>query len=407
MKKLVYSLLAIFILLPELLVAQASIVKTQPDSIKLEGDSTNTPEGDGITFSGQLSGWMMVLPDNDMPLWAGARYIPQLNYRVDLPSKRLLDFELAANLSANIGSKPFIKSETDGAIKPYRAWARYSNESFELRAGLQKISFGSASLIRPLMWFDRTDPRDPLQMTDGVWGLLARYYFMNNTNIWLWGLYGNKRPSAWDLLVTKSTIPEYGGRIQLPVFGGEGGFSYHHRAVTNSLVSGIVIDSLINKSNIPENRFGIDGKWDLGAGVWFEASWTNKQITLFEYLSNQHLVNLGADYTFGIGNGLNVIIEHLLVSQDKTAFEFRQPVNFSVTSVSYPIGLFDNISAIIYYDWRNQSLYNFIRWKKDLSRFTIYGMIFWNPDKGVLPMTNDQRNLLAGKGVQVMVVFNH
>jgi len=54
---------------------------------------------------------------------------------------------------------------------------------------LQKINFGSATLFRLLMWFDRIDPRDPLKLTDGVYGLLLRYYFHNNTNIWLWGLY--------------------------------------------------------------------------------------------------------------------------------------------------------------------------------------------------------------------------
>ena len=27
------------------------------------------------------------------------------------------------------------------------------------------------------------DPRDPLQLTNGVWGLLGRYYFMNNANL--------------------------------------------------------------------------------------------------------------------------------------------------------------------------------------------------------------------------------
>ena len=68
---------------------------------------------------------------------------------------------------------------------------RYSSDQFELRLGLQKINFGSASMLRPLMWFDQMDPRDPLHLTDGVWGLLARYYFLNNANIWLWGLYGN------------------------------------------------------------------------------------------------------------------------------------------------------------------------------------------------------------------------
>lgn len=62
----------------------------------------------------------------------------------------------------------------------FRFSGQLSGRVSELRLGLQKINFGSAQLFRPLMWFDKMDPRDPLQMTDGVWGALYRYYFRNN-----------------------------------------------------------------------------------------------------------------------------------------------------------------------------------------------------------------------------------
>lgn len=35
------------------------------------------------------------------------------------------------------------------------------------------------------MRFDQVDPRDPLKLTDGVRGLLGRYCFLNNADIWL------------------------------------------------------------------------------------------------------------------------------------------------------------------------------------------------------------------------------
>jgi hypothetical protein len=72
--------------------------------------------------------------------------------------------------------KDFNSFSSNGDIKPYRLWARYSTSQLEIRAGLQKINFGSANILRPLMWFDQMDPRDPLQLTDGVWGILGRYY---------------------------------------------------------------------------------------------------------------------------------------------------------------------------------------------------------------------------------------
>ena len=84
-------------------------------------------------------------------------------------------------------------------------------------------------MLRPLMWFDKIDPRDPLQLTDGVWGLLARYYFLNNANIWLWGLYGNEKPKTWEIGKTNQHYPEFGGRFQSPVPKGEAAVSYHFR----------------------------------------------------------------------------------------------------------------------------------------------------------------------------------
>ncbi|MBN2274896.1 MAG: hypothetical protein JXK95_11220, partial [Bacteroidales bacterium] len=137
---------------------------------------------DSLQFKGQMSAWALYNPGNTLPIYLGGRYIPQLNYSIQLPKKGKIDFEASANINGMAGFHPFDTGNTDGKIKPYRLWARYSTRQFELRLGLQKINFGSASMLRPLMWFDKLDPRDPLQLTDGVWGLLARYYFLNNAN---------------------------------------------------------------------------------------------------------------------------------------------------------------------------------------------------------------------------------
>merc|ERR1712127_1137306 len=105
-----------------------------------------------------------------------------------------------------------------------------NTNQFELRVGLQKIDFGSASLLRPIQWFNQIDPRDPLQLTNGVYGVLGRYYFLNNANIWLWTLYGNEKTRGFDALETNKKVPEFGGRIQYPTKKGEIALSYHHRS---------------------------------------------------------------------------------------------------------------------------------------------------------------------------------
>jgi len=357
---------------------------------------------DSLYFKGQISAYTHVNPNNKLPWWNGARYIPQLNYRYDLKENRLIDFEASANLYGNMGIRPFDSTCSNGDLKPYRLWARYSTSQFELRAGLQKINFGSASLLRPLMWFDQIDPRDPLKLTDGVWGVLARYYFLNNANIWLWGLYGNKNTKGWESFATEKKTPEYGGRIQLPVPKGEAGFSFHHRNADCRSLS----DSITIFGSVPENRFGFDARFDIVVGFWLEASWSSYSEDLGP-LSNQEIINLGADYTFGIGNGLTLIYEQLIASNDNKLFEFDNPVVFSLLSLSYPVTMFDNLSAIIYYDWKNSRIYNFVNWQKQFNKVTLYLMGYINPKEYNIPTQVTDEILYAGSGIQLMLVFNH
>jgi hypothetical protein len=364
-------------------------------------DSTTQHTG-AFNFKGQLSTYTHLNLGNDLPWWSGGRYIPQLNYELELEKERKIDFEASANIYGNMGLLPFDSASFNGDLKPYRIWARFSTRQFELRAGLQKINFGSASILRPLMWFDQMDPRDPLQLTDGVWGILARYYFLNNANIWLWGLYGNDRLKGWEAFPSLGTIPEFGGRIQSPVPRGEAGLSYHHRIADCSLVANGGADL----SKVPENRFGLDAKFDVVVGLWLEASWSNYNGDLGNY-SNQEIVNLGIDYTFGIGNGLTVILEQLVASYDQKPFSFSDPLTFSLLNVSYPIGMFDDVNAIIYYDWTNNRIYNFLNWQKQFNSFTFYLMGYINPKDYRIPTQATDEILYAGNGIQVMLVFNH
>ena len=357
---------------------------------------------DTLMYQGQGSAWLNVNPGNELPLWLGGRYIPQVNYQIIPAEERMIDFEVSANINGSCGLHPFDSFSTDGIVKPYRLWARYSTNRLELRLGLQKINFGSATMLRPLMWFDQVDPRDPLQLTDGVWGLLSRYYFLNNINIWLWGLYGNEGPKTWEIGKTTQKTPEFGGRVQTPLPRGEAAFSFHHRNA-DMREFGYVFQDF---EKVPENRFGFDGKWDIETGLWFEASWIRKRKDAGIF-TNQQIFNIGADYTVGIGSGLHVVYEQLLFSYDQKAFAFENNNHFSGASISYPIGIFDNISAIVYYDWTNHNMYNFINWQRQFKYLTWYLMAFWNPETFQLPQQSEAGQMFAGRGLQLMVVVNH
>lgn len=363
---------------------------------------TGAKAQDSVAFKGQLSAYTHVNSSNTFPWMSGIRYIPQLNLGRRWNDKNLIDLEASANLFANAGVRPFSESDLSGRIKPYRLWSRYSTSQFELRAGLQKINFGSASLLRPLMWFDQIDPRDPLKLTDGVWALLARYYFLNNTNIWLWGLYGNENRKGWETIGSKSNIPEYGGRIQFPMPQGEAGFSFHHRVADGSTVA----DQLAAPDRIPENRFGFDAKFDMVIGWWIEASLSYYDAAIGG-VSAQETINAGADYTFGLGNGLTVIYEQLLASAGRKPFECRKVTTFSLLNLSYPFSMADNLNAIIYYDWTNNRAYNFLTWQKQLNRLSLYFIGYINPETYYIPAQGTGENLFAGTGIQIMLVLNH
>ena len=357
---------------------------------------------EGFHFTGQLSSWINVNFSNDLPLWAGARYIPQANYGLSTRSGRLFDAELSGNIAGTAGLRPFDSLDASGILKPYRAWVRYSDDQFELRLGLQKLSFGSASMLRPLMWFDQLDPRDPLQLTEGVWGLLGRYYFLNNANVWLWILYGNTGRSGWELIEVNSSIPEFGGRVQLPLPSGEIALSYHHRVADSRETGGPVTPY----ERIPENKYGLDAKWDLKVGLWFEGSFTHKTLDLGS-LSNQLVLNAGIDYTFQAGNGIYAALEQLMFSYDETPFALTDPTHFSLVTLSYPIGLFDKISGIFYYGWNDSNLYNYLTWQRQFDNISLYLMAYWNPELFQLPAQYNTRTIYAGKGIQIMFVYNH
>ncbi|EKD31176.1 MAG: hypothetical protein ACD_77C00376G0002 [uncultured bacterium] len=361
-----------------------------------------------LKYKGQLITWVNFSSGSASPWLVGARYLPQLEFET-IPkttkqsagafSGLRFGFEVAANIYGSGSFDRSGNSQWSANAKLYRGWAKIATDKAEIRVGLQKINFGSAMMLRPLMWFDKIDPRDPFQLTDGVWGALGRYYFENNANIWIWGLYGNDGQRPWDIGTTASKSIEFGGRVQLPLASGEMGFTFHRR-----IAGPPIFMSTMNRT--PENRFGFDIKLDYVIGFWAEAAWINKRIYTGN-LTNQEMITLGADYTFGIGNGLNVTAEHMLLSNDLKPFEFANRINLTAFSAGYPIGLFDSINYMFYYDWKNKGVYNFLRWKHTFGVGELYVMGFVNPETSVLPGSGGTGMQMAGKGFQIMFVMNH
>jgi len=356
-----------------------------------------------IGLHGLATGWVTGNFKKLSDPFLGIRYIPEFTLKESLSPGLSLDFEISLNVFGTAQMHSFKDTQTDGDVDLYRMWGRLSTSRFEARIGLQKINFGSATLLRPLMWFDSIDPRDPLQLTDGVYALLFRYYFLNNANIWVWGLYGNDNLKGWDFFPSKPKSLEYGGRIQLPLGTGEWALTYHHRRMDPNMGP---FDLAKNDSFVPEDRYALDGKWDVGIGLWFEGTLTHQRTDLLPS-PWQRAINVGLDYTFSLGNGLHALSETFFYTHSEKAFGSGESLTFSALSLGYPLGLLDNLSCIFYYDWDNKGLYSFLNWRRTYDNWTINIIGFWNPERFQIYQNLPENSLYAGKGFQIMVIFNY
>lgn len=354
-------------------------------------------------FKGQIDAYAGLNFSNPIQIQTGARFLPMLSIGKNLNNNLKFDSELSFDSYLDYQYMGSGHNSSNAKIKPYRLWVRISTERFELRAGLQKINFGSASMLRPLMWFDHIDPRDPLQLTDGVYGLLGRYYFQNNANAWLWVLWGNDKTKGWETIPTVRKDPEFGGRIQLPVPKGEVAVSYHHR--TADLTAVLNPADIHVAPNYPEDKIGLDGKWDIGPGVWAEFSLTHSRPDSAYFQPWTKLFTLGIDYTFSLGNGLYAASEFFRYSTAGKIFDAGVNQTFSSITVNYPFGI-NKIGSIIYYDWTEKSWYRFINLQRQSDNWTYYIFLYWNPAVFAIYNSETGNNMFAGKGIQLMAVFN-
>lgn len=388
----------------------------QPSASSNSPASSFSSSPSSFSLGGQISFQPAARLDTPIELSLSLRFIPELKFtlapapsRSSRPGRGVtIDVEASANAYGSVGSYRAGSGDASGDVKPYRAWLRLSTSRFEARAGLQKVSFGSATIFRPMMWFDSLDPRDPLQLTEGVYALLLRYYTQGNANFWTWAMYGNKDRRGFDLAPPDRDTPEFGGRVQVPLFKGEIAATYHHR---KSAIDGLapVMDpappgSPLPVDPVPEDRFGLDGKWDLGVGVWLEGALVHQRTPLLP-LPYQFSLSAGLDYTFAIGRGLHVLGEHFRLESSAGALAAGESQSLSAVLLRYPLGLADELSAILYYDWKGRELYRFLSWRRTSDALTFTAMVFWNPADLFIFPGQPGSSSFAGTGLQLALAY--
>lgn len=354
-----------------------------------------------FAFRGRFNAWLIGNIEGALISQAGFQYIPELTLNREWKGGLALDAVFSLDAGTTGEHRPGEKAAVRGDLEPYRLWTRLAGNRFEARIGLQKINFGSATLFRPLMWFDHIDPRDPLKRTRGVKGLLMRYYFPGNTNIWFWGLLGNRETKGWETLPTPGGKIEFGGRLQLPLPSGEAAFTYHHRRadLSKTLEAPQVIP-------IREHRFALDGKLDLAIGLWFELAVIQRDTNL-PLLRHQHMWTVGTDYTFALGNGLHVLAEYSQTARADRLFGSGEHTRILGLMINYPVGLLDQVSGVYYWDPGRHNHYLWVNWQRTSDHWQLHFTVFLNPETETADPARDPAAGFSGNGFRVMVVFNH
>ncbi len=347
------------------------------------------------SFQGQLSGWLNYRNYGPDKTEVGFRYLPELRTAKKISDKKNLDLEIAINSYTSFPPDSLAEIEDNTGIKLYRLWLRYSVPQFETRLGLQKINFGPAKIMRSLMWFDQLDPQDPFKLTEGVTGLLLRYYFLNNTNLWFWGLPGNDKLKGLELVKTDKNRVEFGGRVQLPLpfYKSELAFSYHQRYLDTGDWN-TKMSSALKKGQ--ENRYALDGFSDIGIGIWFE-SVLGDTIVDDSQKEWRYFFTLGTDYT--LRSGIHLLVEHFLHSSGEKIDKMNEIGKLSALSLDYKIGVLDSVNTIGYYDWKNEKTYAYLGWQRTYDNWQINLVGFSNRE--------DSSDAFSGKGMQLTVTYNH
>ncbi len=324
--------------------------------------------------------------DDEWQVNAGMQYIPQLRLSRMISSVNIFDLDLSYH--------GFVHTDQEVSwdnLKLYRFNVRYATEQSETQIGLQKINFGPAQLLRSLMWFDRLDPRDPMKITEGVYGLRYRYNFLNNANIWLWGLYGNDETKGYEVNPTAAKKPEFGGRFQAPVPMGEMAVTFHSRQAENTESDRI----------FRENRIALDCRWDVFVGAWFEAVVQHQDIASpYNYTQ---MLTLGLDYTFGIGNGLYVLGEHMINRLGNEFMNSEQDAQLSALMLNYPLGMFDNLSLMGFYSWETDDFIQYASWQRSYDNIVVNLALFHFPETQLSTINT----VGGGYGAQLMLIYNH
>ncbi len=207
----------------------------------------------------------------------------------------IFDYEVVGDLIYTGGIREEIGLVEEYDAELFRGWIRYEKDDFKIRGGRQQILFGAGTLFRPLGFFDTRNISGIIPLTRGVDGLRSTYFLSSTSSVQGWA------------------VPAQTGNRVIVGLRGEANFG--------PIEAGAVIQykpkteiTFLNSFNLELIQMGYHIHGEYVVGYWNESRLDIQQDQPGNPLRFDTV--FGVDYTFDLGQGLHVLLEYFLRTQE-------------------------------------------------------------------------------------------
>ena len=248
------------------------------------------------------------------------------------------DYEVVGDLIYTGGIREEIGVVEEYDAELFRGWIRYEKDDFKIRGGRQQILFGASSLFRPLGFFDTRIISGIIPLTRGVDGLRSTYFLSSTSSVQGWA------------------VPAQIGNRVIAGIRGEANFGPIEAGVALQYHPKTDLPFLAD-FNIEIVQMGYHLKGEYVVGLWNESRLDIQQDQPGDPLRFDTV--FGVDYTFNVGQGLHVLLEYFLRTQEPgfTNIDLKQDQTIQVMGLQLdqPVGIDIIWRAFFFFDLGDQS----------------------------------------------------
>jgi len=234
----------------------------------------------------------------------------------------IFDYEVVGDLIYTGGIREEIGLVEEYDAELFRGWIRYEKGNFKIRGGRQQILFGAGTLFRPLGFFDTRNIAGIIPLTRGVDGLRSTYFLSSTSSVQGWA------------------VPAQTGNRVIAGLRGEANFG--------PIEVGAVIQykpkteiTFLNSFNLELIQMGYHIHGEYVVGYWNESRLDIQQDQPGDPLRFDTV--FGVDYTFDVGQGLHVLLEYFLRTQEPgfTNIDLKQDQSIHTLGLLFdqPVGI--------------------------------------------------------------------